>query len=188
MTPDPAPFSAPPTRAGADTRQPPRIYAACLAAYNAGRLHGAWIDATQGEDAVYAAIAAMLKASPIPDAEEWAIHDYEGFGPIRLEEYSGVERACALAAFIAEHGELGAALIAYHDGEIEPARAALDEYAGQYDSLADFARSLTEDTGDIPDRLAPYIDYAAMARDMELNGDIYALELGFECVHVFWAR
>lgn len=25
----------------------PRIYAACLAAYNSGRLHGRWIDATQ---------------------------------------------------------------------------------------------------------------------------------------------
>jgi antirestriction protein len=27
----------------------PRIYVACLAAYNNGNLHGAWIDATQGE-------------------------------------------------------------------------------------------------------------------------------------------
>jgi Antirestriction protein (ArdA) len=27
----------------------PRIYVACLAAYNNGYLHGAWIDAIQGE-------------------------------------------------------------------------------------------------------------------------------------------
>ncbi len=29
-----------------------RIYVACLAAYNNGILHGAWIDATQGEDGI----------------------------------------------------------------------------------------------------------------------------------------
>lgn len=27
----------------------PRVYVACLAAYNSGFLHGAWIDAGQGE-------------------------------------------------------------------------------------------------------------------------------------------
>ena len=30
----------------------PRIYVACLAAYNNGYLHGAWIDADQGAQAV----------------------------------------------------------------------------------------------------------------------------------------
>ena len=29
----------------------------------------------------------MLARSPMPGAEEWAIHDYEGFGPLRLGEY-----------------------------------------------------------------------------------------------------
>ena len=33
-----------------------RIYVACLASYNAGRLHGTWIDATQDADDVHAAI------------------------------------------------------------------------------------------------------------------------------------
>ena len=28
----------------------PRIYVACLAAYNAGRLHGRWIDANQSAE------------------------------------------------------------------------------------------------------------------------------------------
>lgn len=52
----------------------PRIYVACLAAYNNGRLHGAWIDAAQGEDHVWACVRKMLAASPDPHAEEWAIH------------------------------------------------------------------------------------------------------------------
>ncbi|MEH6808999.1 MAG: antirestriction protein ArdA, partial [Hyphomonas oceanitis] len=51
----------------------PRIYVACLAAYNGGRLHGRWIDATEHE-AVWKEVRAMLAASPEPDAEEWAIH------------------------------------------------------------------------------------------------------------------
>ncbi len=186
MTPDPATQSA-----GAVSSQKPvtpRLYVACLAAYNNGRLHGAWVDATDGPDAVYAAISAMLKASPIPNAEEWAIHDYEGFGELRLDEYCSVERACALADFIAEHGALGTKLLAYHDEDLEAARAALEESAGTYDSVADFARSLTEDTGDIPKHLAPYIDYEAMARDLVMGGDIYALELEPGRVHIFWAR
>jgi len=30
----------------------PRIYVACLAAYNAGKLHGEWIDADQDAEAI----------------------------------------------------------------------------------------------------------------------------------------
>ena len=64
----------------------PRIYVACLASYNAGILHGEWIDATDA-DTIREAIQEMLKRSPTPGAEEWAIHDYEGFGPLRLSEF-----------------------------------------------------------------------------------------------------
>jgi len=60
----------------------PRIYVACLAAYNAGRLHGRWIDAAQDAADIQAEVRKMLAASPQADAEEWAIHDYEGFGPL----------------------------------------------------------------------------------------------------------
>lgn len=51
-----------------------RIYLACLAAYNNGRLHGAWVDADKGQDHIWNGLRAMLRASPEPDAEEWAIH------------------------------------------------------------------------------------------------------------------
>jgi len=190
MTPDPATLNpAPPAKTASNVKaDTPRLYVACLAAYNNGRLHGAWVDATEGPETVYAAISTMLNASPIPDAEEWAIHDYEGFGELRLGEYCSVERACALAEFIAEHGALGAKLLAHHDEDMQAARAALEDGAGVYDSVADFARSLSEDVGDIPERLAPYIDYEAMARDWVMGGDIYALELAPGRVHIFWAR
>jgi len=50
----------------------PRLYFACLAAYNAGRLHGVWIDFYAGitPEEIQESIDAMLKASPVPDAEE----------------------------------------------------------------------------------------------------------------------
>jgi len=79
----------------------PRIYVACLAAYNNGYLHGAWIDAAQEPWAIYDAVRVMLSASPIEGAEEWAIHDYEGFGGVRIEEYASFDRVSELAAFLA---------------------------------------------------------------------------------------
>lgn len=167
----------------------PRIYAACLAAYNNGRLHGRWIDATQDLDDIQADISAMLAASPIPDAEEWAIHDYEGYEGARLEEYSGVEKAHALALFIVKHGELGAKLLEHFGGDLDEAEAAFDNHAGQHADLAAFAEYLTEETGPpIPDSIAPYVDYRAMGRDLEIGGDIFTVELSFGVVHVFWAR
>ena len=84
----------------------PRIYVACLAAYNNSHLHGAWIDATQDEWSIWADISAMLAASPIPDAEEHAIHDYEGFEGVSISEYAGIETVTKLAAFIAEYSAL----------------------------------------------------------------------------------
>lgn len=45
-----------------------RIYVACLASYNAGRLHGAWIDATQDADDIRREIAEkVLRTSPCPN-------------------------------------------------------------------------------------------------------------------------
>ena len=168
--------------------QGPRIYVACLAPYNNGFLHGRWIDADQDAEAIQAEISAMLEASPIPGAEEWAIHDHEGFAGSELHEYSGTDRVVALGAFIAERGELGAKVLEHFCGDIDQAQNAFDDYAGRYRSLAEYAQEITEETTEIPLTLVHYIDYAAMARDMDLNGDMFTVELGFENVHVFWSR
>ena len=170
----------------ATTTTEPRIYVACLAAYNNGHLHGAWIDAAQEPWSIWEDVQAMLKASPIADAEEWAIHDYEGFGRTRIEEYASFERVSALAAFLAEHGEIGAALLDYYCGDLNEAQEAIDErYIGQHSSLADYVQELTEEVTAIPTTLRNYIDWEAMARDAELNGDVFTIETGFAQVHVF---
>lgn len=164
----------------------PRIYVACLAAYNSGKLHGAWIDATRNLEDIQAEVRAMLETSPQPDAEEYAIHDYEGFEGARIEEYTSLETVHELAVFIEEHGMLGAKLLEHHDGDQDAARRQLEDgYCGQWESAAAYAQDMTEQTTEIPERLAAYIDYDGMARDMELNGDIFTIETAHEEVHIF---
>lgn len=163
-----------------------RIYVADLAAYNAGKLHGIWIDAVSDLESMQEQVNAMLAASPEDMAEEYAIHDYEGFGGYSLSEYEGLEAAHEIACFIEEFPEIGGELLG-HFSDIEEARRAAEEgYCGRYKSLADYAQELTEETKGVPDHLAFYIDYEAMGRDMELNGDIFTIETGFEEVHIFW--
>ena len=166
---------------------PIRIYVACLAAYNNGHLHGEWIKVTD-EASIWEAVQAMLFRSPIEEAEEWAIHDYEGFEGAEVGEYFSFENVVELADYIRERGELGAQVLNYYGGNIEDAKARFDEYAGEYDSLADYAEELTEQSGEtIPERLAPYIDYEAMAHDYEQSGDFLTFEV-CGSVHIFWAH
>ncbi len=162
-----------------------RIYVACLAAYNNGILHGRWIDATLGEDHIWDDIKAMLAASPIPGAEEWAIHDHEGFEGVALSEYESIQHVAELAAFIEEHGAIAGKLVEYF-GDLEEAKEAMkNRYCGVRSSVADFAQEITEETTQIPESLQYYIDWQRMARDLEMS-DILAIETGFEEVHIFW--
>lgn len=164
----------------------PKIYIADLAAYNAGFLHGVWIDATLEISDIEEHVADMLAASPVPDAEEYAIHDYEGFEGYNLGAYVGIDTAHEVAQFIEEYPDYGAALLS-HCGDLDEARKAADEnYCGCYSSLAEYAQELTEQTTEIPQNLSHYINYEAMARDMEMSGDVFTIETGFEEVHIFW--
>ncbi len=166
-----------------------KIYVADLAAYNAGFLHGQWIDATQGPEDIQDQIDEMLKKSPIEFSEEYAIHDFEGYEGYRLGEYDGIEKAHRVAAYIEEHGKLGAALLEYYGDDLEEAEKAMTErYAGQYTSLADYAQDLTEETAEIPEHLAGYVDYEKMGRDMDLSGDVLSFEFSHEEVYIFYAN
>ncbi|EJL25215.1 Antirestriction protein (ArdA) [Caulobacter sp. AP07] len=54
--------------------------------------------------------------------------------------------------------------------------------------LAACFRELTEETAQIPRPLRDYINYEAMARDAQLNGEVFAIETAHDEVHVFWTR
>ena len=163
-----------------------RIYVADLAAYNNGKLHGVWIDATQDLDDIQEQVNKMLALSPEADAEEYAIHDFEGFNGYRLSEYEGLESAHEVACFIEEYPEIGGELLDYFSDIEEARKVAEENYCGCYKSLADYAEELTEQTSQIPEHLQYYIDYEKMGRDMELNGDVFTIETGYEEIHIFW--
>ncbi|MEZ4614385.1 MAG: antirestriction protein ArdA [Caldilineaceae bacterium] len=168
----------------------PRIYVACLAAYNSGILHGVWIDALHhNSDAIMEEVQAMLKSSPVPGAEEWAIHGYEGFAGVHISESEGFLQVHEYALFVNEHGELGAKVMAHCGSGVDAAEAILDEdYSGCYASIADFAEEMIRETTEIPQNLQYYIDYARMAADWEMSGDIFTIETAHDEVHVFWNR
>lgn len=166
----------------------PKIYVADLAAYNRGYLHCVWVDAAQDVSDIQEEIHKMLAESPVPDAEEYAIHDYEGFEGYALGEYEGIDTAHEIACFIEEHPEFGGALLNHFSSVDEARKAAEEDYCGTYESLADYAQELTEVSTQIPEHLSYYIDYERMAREMELNGDVFTIETGYKRVHIFWNR
>src|SRR5258708_494228 len=93
---------------------PPQIYVACLASYVNGKLFGKWIDATQPVEDILEQIKQLLANSPMPDAEEVAIHGHEGFYSLQIDEYESIKDVHSKALFISEHGGLGAELAAYY--------------------------------------------------------------------------
>ena len=167
-----------------NTQTTPRIYVACLAAYNNGMLHGQWIDANQSAEAIHDQIKDMLGQSPIPRAEEWAIHDYEGFCGLRLSEYQDIDTVAEMAALIQEHGEAWAKFAEYEGIEYATLERFEEAYAGEWDSEEDFAEDLASETMEIPEHLQFYIDYEKLARDLFIN-DYYSAD-GEGCkVYVF---
>ena len=164
-----------------------RIYVADLSAYNAGILRGEWIDANQDADSIREQIAEMLAGSPEPDAEEWAIHDYEGFEGIKLSEHEDIDTVAELAQAIEEHGEPFAIWWSNESRDGAEVERFEEQYRGEYRSLEDWAEEFLEDTGglsEVPDSLRNYIDFASWARDAELSGDIWSAE-GGRGVYVF---
>lgn len=134
-------------------RAAPRIYVASLADYNSGRLHGRWIDVSGGLDQVRAQIASMLQASPTPGAEEWAIHDHEGFEPLRIRESASLTWLTDIGAGIRRHGEAFAVWEAHINHGREQASKFDTCYLGYW--LPSAATSHTRGFGDHGTRLIP---------------------------------
>ncbi len=127
----------------------PKIYVACLSAYNSGHLHGLWIDATQDLEEISDDIEWMLSWSPVADheaCEEWAIHDYEGFGNISLDEYESIEYISKLGQILDNADDVDAmcAWLSYakdlvNDSDIEKIAEEFNSYyCGHWDSERDF--------------------------------------------------
>ena len=164
----------------------PEIYVACLSSYNNGILYGAWIQADQPIEAIWEEINQMLAKSPMEGAEEFALHDYQGFYSLRIGEYESIAEVHEKALFVAQYGELGAELAAYYGGNLEEAKDALEEYyQGEYQNRLNCAVYLFDELylKEIPENLRGYIDYQGFKRDIFFD-DYFALEVKGSC-HVF---
>jgi len=160
-----------------------RIYVASLADYNAGKLHGVWIDATDTPEEIAEQVSVMLGASTQPDAEEWSIHDYEGFEGFNLSEFESFEFVSWLAGMIDEHGKVFVSFLeTFEPSKLSFSRenresAALDfeeRFRGCFDSETDFVESLIEDLGFLKDcdpQIRAYFDVSRYARDLFTGGD-----------------
>jgi antirestriction protein len=170
----------------------PKIYVASLSDYNAGHLHGAWIEADVAREEVEEAIQDILKRSPTGNAEEFAIFDFEGFGRWRPDEYEPIAMVAAVAQGIAKHGVAFGHWVAVSDAsDPDQLNGFEDVYLGHWDSAVAYVEDLMEGIGvsldaAVPEVLSPYvrIDHEAIARDLELSGVLQTSE-GDGGVYVF---
>lgn len=173
-----------------EVKETPRIYVASLADYNAGTLHGRWIDADQPADVIREQISQMLAESEEPIAEEWAIHDYENFAGYELHESANIDHVAEVAHLISEHGDVFAGLLNHFAGDLEDAkRFMLEAYRGEWHSLEEYAQELVEDAYHaeleaLPDFVRYHIDFKGIGHDLELSGDLFTIECG-SGVHIF---
>lgn len=162
------------------TATTPAVWIGSLHAYNCGRLVGEWADASD-LDRLREVEARVLAEG---GGEEIALMDFEGLGAM-TGEYTPLDRVAEIAAAIEEHGE---ALIHYARFKGLPDGIDVDElvqgfedaYAGSgYGSLKDYAEQHFEDFFEVPDKLAPYIDYEAFENNLDCDG--------YRCIdgHVF---
>ena len=161
-----------------------RIYIASLSDYNAGRLHGVWIE-LDGKDAeeVHAEIQKMLKASKEPIAEEYAIHDFEL--PFHVGEFEQIETIVnRLEVFEGMEEEEREAAAAHADNigltDPEEIKESHEErYRGIWKDEQDFAWSILEDNPawiEGSDLLTNYFDIESYTRDLFI-GDFTAHKL-----------
>lgn len=168
----------------------PRVYVACLACYNGGKLHGEWFDCDATlEESVKEQFEINEEGFAPCGGEERLIHDSEGFGAFNIGEV-GVSEAQTIGEFLAKHGEKGAIALSHYNGNIEDATVACEEsYMGEYESLEDYAiescgyseKQLESMLGG----LSNYIDWERYAEDLETNGGIWSLTDSYGKFHVF---
>jgi antirestriction protein len=148
--------------------------------------HGAQGDPLQSAGGV--ACERCNDTGKVPSAEEWAIHDFEVFGGLKLSEHEDLATVVALAELVEEHGEdVVAAAGDVCSSNEEIADAINNRYRGAYDEPADYAEEIMTDIHDmseVPDFIRYHIDWQGVARDMELGGDVSFIRRGGQ-VHVF---
>jgi len=173
----------------------PRIYVASLSDYNAGRLHGKWFDVTDfsdGDELYQAVKEQILDTSKEMVAEEWAIHDYEGFGGASIGEYDSFDHVVGLAQAIEEHGGAFAAWLDNDSSRTyEDVDGFLEQYCGEWDSTKAYVEEFICECGfgglsaEIIEENLSYIDVDHIEHEMFGVGDYWSAKTPDYNVWVF---
>lgn len=201
-----------------------RIYAACLAAYNDGRLHGEWIDC-DGKSAAEIGrdINAMLARSPSPNvmrrlcndcgryqdvspyrdsngdasqcdgcggddmgapfasAEEWAIHDYEGFNGWNPGEYASLDDVATVAEILCdgpdESKARGFRFLLWLGRSVQQAIEGADDVVMMEGRPAQAVEAWHDECGmidELPEWARFHIDFESIAHDWQTDGNLIA--------------
>lgn len=172
----------------------PQVWIGCLAAYNAGRLHGRWVDATDADEMAEAA-AHIIKTSPAwqldGHAEETFIADYDNFpGAVvrELGEYASYETVANVANAIedADDAEAFAAWLDWQEGaelsDDDLGEKFQESYRGEWDSERAYVDSWIEESGladEVPEHLRGYLDEEAIGRDFVFRHGPYSYVNGY---------
>jgi antirestriction protein len=169
----------------------PKIYVACLSAYNNGYLHGLWVDATQEPEDIQDDIKWMLSWSPVVDDEacdEWAIHDYENWMGIEINECEDISQLTELANILQEHGKPFAYYYSYYGNDVK-VKDFEEYYLGLYESEEDFVYQQWEESGQLKELeklniSSSYINWEGIANDWFIDSYL-SIEISHQEVHVF---
>jgi antirestriction protein len=149
-----------------------RIYVANLAAYNAGRLRGKWIEPSTDADELREQVIEAIGGNP---DHEWAFHDYDAFP--NMGENPNLDDVAAMAEILEEHpyAVVKAAMGFVGGDDVDALKEWLDEGYGIYESKRDYVEQYVDDAGG-PSKLGKqtidsYFDYDAFGRDVALEDD-----------------
>lgn len=155
------------------SKDTPKIYVANLAAYNAGRLKGKWIEPSTDADELREQVLEAIGGNA---DNEWAIHDYDGFP--NMGEYPSLDDVATMAEILEEHPYhvVKAAMGFVDRDDVDALKDWLDEGYGTYESERDYVESFIADAGGVAnavskDQLNFYFDYDAFGHDVIIDAD-----------------
>lgn len=163
---------APTMRAArANPKDTPRIYVANLAAYNAGRLRGAWIEPSSDREELVEQVIEAIGGNP---DNEWSFHDYEAFP--NMGENPSLKDVAAMAELLEEHPyAIVNAAMDFAGDEVDALKEWLDEGYGTYESKRDYVEQMIDDQGGLSklgrQTIDIYFDYDTFGHDVLIDAD-----------------
>ena len=142
-----------------------RICVASFASLNAGSPLGEWIELDgMDADGLRERIADLLRRSPSPDDDKWAVLAYDDFPD--LGEHPDIDQLIERAEAITVRRRAEGIWADRHGTDA----GFLEAYYGTAESWEHVAAQVLKVIGAVPEHLWPYIDLDAFARSLRSRG------------------